>query len=266
MGMSSSAGSLEPPAYSLGSVDKTLRVIHMLRDGNPIQVSTVARRLDIAVSSAHRIMAMLVFHGFAVQDAQRRYLPGPALGAPVLMARDVDGLQRAASPILEGLAERTGETVNLTLRVGPHARVLMVAGTHGRAEMDRSGAVIPAHTTAAGRAALAGLSREQLEHLFRGQAAERAAAALDDAAFEDLVKELNRTRSRGYALSRNSAVKGIGAVALPIAVDRPRRPVSITIAVLTGADRLDALLSDDVRMAAIREAADALSEALRDVD
>lgn len=264
--MSSSAGSLEPPTYSLGSVDNALRVIHMLRDGNPIQVSTVARRLDIAVSTAHRIMSMLVFHGFAVQDSQRRYLPGPALGAPVLMARDVEGLERAASPILEALAERTGETVNLTLRVGPHARVLMVTANHGRAEMDRSGAVIPAYTTAAGRAALAGLSREQLEHLFRGQAAERAAAALDDAAFEELVRELNRTRARGYALSRGSAVKGIGAIALPIVATGARRPVSITIAVLTDTDRLDALLTDGVRMAAIREAVDALSDALAGVE
>jgi len=260
--MRPSAGALEPPTYALGSVDKTLRVIHMLRDGNPIQVSTVAKRLDIAVSTAHRIMSMLVFHGFAVQDSQRRYLPGPALGAPVLMARDVNDLEIAASPILASLAERIGETVNLTLRVGPHARVLLAVGTHGRAEMDRSGAVIPAYSTAAGRAALAGLGREQLERLFRGPGAERAAAALDESAFEELVKELNRTRALGYALSRGSAVKGIGAVALPIAVAGPR-PISITIAVLTDADRLDALLEDPVRMATIREAADALSEALQ---
>lgn len=64
--MKSSAGALEPPTYALGSVDKTLRVISMLRDGTPIQVSTVAKRLEIAVSTAHRIMSMLVFHGFAV--------------------------------------------------------------------------------------------------------------------------------------------------------------------------------------------------------
>lgn len=259
--MKPSAGALEPPAYSLGSVDKALRVIHLLRNGNPIQVSVVARRLDIGVSTAHRIMSMLVFHGFAVQDSQRRYLPGPALGAPVLMARDVSDLELAASPILESLAERTGETVNLTLRVGSHARVLMAVGTHGRASMDRSGAVIPAYSTAAGRAALAGLSREQLERLFRGPAAERAAAALDERAFEELVKELNRTRSLGYALSRGSAVQGIGAVALPVAVDGPR-PISITIAVLTDTERLDALLEDPTRMAAIRRAAAELSEAL----
>lgn len=257
--MKAAAGELVPPTYALGSVDKTLRVMHMLRDGTPVRVSAVARDLGIGVSTVHRIMSMLVFHGFAVQDAQRRYLPGPALGAPVLMARDVDHLRRVASPVLEELATATDETVNLTLRVGPHARVLLVAGANGRVEMDRSGAVIPAHATAAGRAALATVSVEQLEHLFRGPAAERAGAALDEDAFGELVRELNRTRMRNYALSRDEAVKGIGAVALPVSGATTR---TITIAVLTPTKRLESLIADDEKMAAIRKAAATLGEQL----
>ncbi|MFV0434004.1 MAG: IclR family transcriptional regulator [Leucobacter sp.] len=251
---------LSPPAYALGSVDKTLRVIHMLRDGTPVRVSAVAKNLGIGVSTAHRIMAMLVFHGFAVQDSQRRYLPGPALGAPVLMSRDVDFLLEVASPILEQLSEDLGETVNLTLRVGPHARVLLAVGTHGRIEMDRSGAVLPAHATAAGRAALAGVSVEQLEHLFRGPAAERAATALDDAAFDELVRELNRTRTRGYALSLESAVKGVSAVAMLVASARRR---TITIAVIMPSEALDRLIGDEEKMRAIEQAAALLGERLQ---
>ena len=251
---------LDLPAYALGSVDKTLRVIHMLRDGNPIRVSNVAKELHIGVSTAHRIMAMLVFHGFAVQDAKRQYLPGPALGAPVLMSRDVDQLRQIAEPIIERLAAEVGETVNLTLRVGPHARVLLAVGTNGRAEMDRSGAVLPAYTTAAGRAALVGVSAEQLEHLFRGPAAERASTALDDEAFGSLVRELNRTKTRGFALSREDAVKGVSAVALPTSYTGTR---SITIAVLTPAARFEALLADANRMDQIARAATLLGDQLQ---
>lgn len=257
--MNPSAGKLDPPAYALGSVDRALRVMHMLRDGTPVRISAVAQNLGIGVSTAHRIMAMLVFHGFAVQDSQRRYLPGPALGAPVLMAKDVDLVRQVAVPILEKLATQTGETANLTLRVGPHARVLLVANNGGEVEMDRSGAVIPAHATAAGRVALAGVSEEHLEHLFRGPVAERAGAALNDRAFSELVKELNRTRTRGFAVSRDEAIEGIGAVAFPASAATMR---TITIAVLTPTERLDALIADRTRMAAIREAAVALGEQL----
>ncbi len=253
------AGKLGPPAYALGSVDKTLRVMHMLRDGTPIRVSAVAQSLGIGVSTAHRIMAMLVFHGFAVQDDHRRYLPGPALGAPVLMAKDVDLVRHVAAPILEQLAAQTGETANLSLRVGPHTRVLLAVTNSGRVEMDRSGAVLPAHATAAGRVALAGASEDHLEHLFRGPAAARAGVELDADAFRALVKELNRTRIRGYAISRDEAVQGIGAVAFPASAATMR---TITIAVLTPTSRLDELIADAVRMSAIKDAAKTLGDRL----
>lgn len=233
--------------------------MHMLRDGTPVRVSAVAAHLGVGVSTAHRIMAMLVFHGFAIQDEQRRYLPGPALGAPVLMAKDVDLVRGLATPILEDLAAKTGETVNLTLRVGPHARVLLVAGTNGRVEMDRSGAVLPAHATAAGRVALAGVSAEHLEHLFRGPVAERAGSSLSDSDFDFLARELNRTRARGYAISRDEAVEGIGAVAFPVSGATTR---TITVAVLTATERLDLLLADHAKMAAISRAAATLGEQL----
>lgn len=41
----------------------------------------VADRLGVARSTAHRILAMLVFEGFAVQDRHKVYRPGPALQA-----------------------------------------------------------------------------------------------------------------------------------------------------------------------------------------
>lgn len=258
--MKGSVRELSPPAYLLGSVDKTLRVMHILRDGTPVRVSGIAAQLGVGVSTAHRILAMLVYHGFAVQAPDRSYIPGPALGAPVLFARDIDFVREAAGPVLEDLATRTGETVNLTLRIGPHARVLLVSDASGLVEMDRSGSVLPAHATAAGRAALAGVSVEHLEHLFRGPAAERAGADLDDDAFEGLVRELNRTRARGYALARGEAVKGISAVAVPVSAAVTR---TITIAVLTPVNRLDSLLADDTRMRAIQDAAAGLGEQLR---
>ena len=37
--------------------------------------------LGIAPSTAHRLLAMLVYRGFAVQDEKRMYHPGPAMGA-----------------------------------------------------------------------------------------------------------------------------------------------------------------------------------------
>lgn len=259
MPVSHAVGKLQPPAYALGSVDKALRVLHMLRDGGPVRISAVARDLDIAVSTAHRIMSMLVFHGFAVQDAQRRYVPGPALSAPVLRTQDVDRLCAIAEPVLAQLATDVGETANLTARVGAHIRVLIAAGTQGRAEMDRSGAVLPAHSTAAGRASLTLLSVEQLEHLFRGPAAERTASALGDREFAELRRELALTRSRRYAISRVEAIERLSAVAVPVPATTTR---AVSIALLTTEQRLDPLLRDDARMGRLYRAAEELASRL----
>lgn len=259
MRVSHTVGKLQPPAYALGSVDKSLRVLHMLRDGGPVRISAVARDLDIAVSTAHRIMSMLVFHGFAVQDSQRRYVPGPALSAPLLKTQDVDRLCVIAEPVLAQLATDVGETANLTARVGPHIRVLMASGTKGRAEMDRSGAVLPAQSTAAGRASLALLSVEQLEHLFRGPAAERSASLLADREFAELQRELAVTRSRNFAVCRVEAVERLSAVAVPVPATTTR---AVSIALLTTEQRLDPLLRDDDRMGRLFRAADELASRL----
>ncbi|GAB3633868.1 hypothetical protein GCM10027421_32210 [Microbacterium shaanxiense] len=74
--MKHSAGEIDPPTYALGSVDRALLVLHMLRNGAPLRITAIAQHLQVSVSTAHRIVSMLVFHGFAVQDEHRHYLSG----------------------------------------------------------------------------------------------------------------------------------------------------------------------------------------------
>ena len=59
---------IERPTYVLESVDNALRLQQMLRDGGALRLKDAARELDIAASTAHRLLAMLVYRGFAVQD------------------------------------------------------------------------------------------------------------------------------------------------------------------------------------------------------
>lgn len=73
------------PSYALQSVDSALRLAQILQAFGPMRVSDVATKLDIAVSTAHRLLAMLVYRGFAEQLPDRRYGPGAGLmPVPVL--------------------------------------------------------------------------------------------------------------------------------------------------------------------------------------
>ena len=53
------------PAYRLASVDHALQLALALRQDGPLRTVDAARRLGVAPSTAHRLLAMLVYRGFA---------------------------------------------------------------------------------------------------------------------------------------------------------------------------------------------------------
>lgn len=228
------------PPYPIDSVDNALRILSILRDEGAVRITDVASKLDVAYSTAHRLMSMLTYRGFALQDDSRRYVAGPALGAPVIGSSWTKTLREVTRPSLELLCSRLDETVNLTVRVGIHARVLMtIEATSVLRIGDRAGTVLPAHTTAGGRALLAYEPLDQLERLYRGKGAQLAGSYLPDPEFEELLAELERTRKRGYATCREEAQIGVAALAVPLSTS-PGRPMA-TFSVSVPVARLEAL-------------------------
>jgi len=220
----------------VNSIDNALRAIHILRDFGSARVSDVAKVLGVADSTAHRIMAMLVFHGFAVQDDDRRYCAGLALSAPVISSQLARDIQELSLSTLVALKDDFGETVCLAVRVGVHTRVLVSVEPEDHDHVpERTGNVLPAHLSAAGRALLALLPTEKLEQLYRSADADAPGFRLSDDAYRVLLHECDTTRRRGFALCRESINKGISAVAVPVA--SPRTP-PIAVVVSTPTERV----------------------------
>ncbi|MFF7870755.1 helix-turn-helix domain-containing protein [Streptomyces qaidamensis] len=71
-----------------------------------LRVPEVAARLDVARSTAHRILVMLVFEGFAEQDRHKVYQPGPVLRA-IRGSRAAPPPDRSPSPAPTSGAWRT---------------------------------------------------------------------------------------------------------------------------------------------------------------
>src|SRR3989442_5129785 len=86
------------PRYPLQSVDHALQLLQILRDNGSLRVSEAAQELGTARSTAHRLLAMLVYRDFAVQDEARNYLPGPALSAPQATGGRVPATGRRGCP------------------------------------------------------------------------------------------------------------------------------------------------------------------------
>ncbi len=68
------------PRYPINSVDNALKLLLMFREQQVIRVSEASATLGVGRSTAHRLLAMLEFHGFIEQDADTKaYRSGPAL-------------------------------------------------------------------------------------------------------------------------------------------------------------------------------------------
>ena len=236
----------EPPRYPVESVDHALALLEMVRDFGRVRVSVAADLLGISSSTAHRLMAMLVYRGYAEQDASRRYVPGPAMGLTPAGLSWTAELRHRARPHLEALTEQVGETSNLVVLAGDAVRFLLSVeysaappsadlmatqnavqpGTIG----DRSGVVLPAEKASGGKAILAQLSREQLEGIFLREP-RRSKGARGKQWLERLTNELAIIRTRGFASNFEATEAGVSALAVAIHDGAGRAVAGLSVSV-----------------------------------
>lgn len=234
----------QKPPYPIESVDNALRLVQMLRDGGSIRLTDAAEELQIAPSTAHRLMAMLVYRGFALQDDRRRYVAGPAMGVRAIGAPWLHQLRRLAMEPMEILSSQVEETVNIVVRVGVSIRFLATVEAASILRIgDRTGTVMPAIGASSGKALLALEPEERLRNLYLGKGARLAGSALSEPQFARLQSELAKVRALGYALSREEVETGLGAVG--VAVRTPGGAPLAAISVATPIGRLDAMLEPD---------------------
>ena len=196
------------PPYALESVDNALRLLQILRDTGRVRVTDAARELGCARSTAHRLLAMLVYRDFAVHDDERGYLPGPALSAPRVAGRPAQLLRQALAPHMERLCGQVGETVNLVIRVGTQVRFLAsVESAQVLHVGDRRGTILPAHQASGGKALLAELTSAELDELYL-----TADTPLPAEPYAKLRRDLTRIRRRGFALNMEETETGVCAI------------------------------------------------------
>ncbi|MGW4332293.1 IclR family transcriptional regulator [Rhodococcus koreensis] len=156
------------PSYPIGSVGNALQMLLMLRKTPALRVTEVSQDLDIAPSSAHRILAVLQQFDFVEQDVTTRaYAQGPALRDIGLAAVSHLPVRQAAHQLIRNLRDVTGETTELCILDGPDVIVVDVAeGLLPLRVVDDLGDRMPAHLTAAGKAMLSRMATADLRELF----------------------------------------------------------------------------------------------------
>jgi DNA-binding IclR family transcriptional regulator len=253
---------VKKPAYAIESVDNALQLILLLQERDALRVNEAAERLGVAPSTAHRLLATLVYRGFALQDESRRYTAGPALRGVTRQGR-LQEVVSTALPQLEELASAVGETVNLVARFGTSVRfIASVESAQLLRVGDRSGTVLPARLSSGGKAILATLDGEALHQLYSGRVAQLAGDHLSADELGALQEELARVRAKGYALNLGRTEPDIAAVG--VAVPAPAQRSWLAVSLSAPRSRAEALDRPDT-LAALRGCCDTIAASLEAV-
>jgi DNA-binding IclR family transcriptional regulator len=220
---------VKKPTYAVESVDNALQLILMLQERDALRVNEAAERLGVAPSTAHRLLATLVYRGFALQDESRRYTAGPALRGANRQGRLQD-VVAVAHPHLEELSAAVGETINFVARFGTSVRFLATVESSQLLRVgDRAGTVLPARLSSGGKAILATLDDEALHQLYSGRAAQLSGDQLSPDEFRSLQNELAQVREQGYALNLGRTEPDIAAMGRAVPAPGGRSWLGVSI-------------------------------------
>jgi IclR family transcriptional regulator, acetate operon repressor len=215
--------------YRIEAVDRSLLLILLLNERRAVSVSEVAEELGVAPSTAHRLLATLCHRGFAVQDRDRRYHPGPELTGTTQAPPPLVHVMR---PFVQDLFERAGESVHLVVPAGPDVR--FIDGMEGDQPLRiglRTGARMPAYCTSGGKAMLAELDWSEVEALHPRGLRPWPYARIHD--LPSLRRQLARTRKQGYGANVEESEPGVTAIGVSIS-PWPGRPVAaLSVAIPT---------------------------------
>ncbi|MDH6590042.1 DNA-binding IclR family transcriptional regulator [Streptomyces sp. SAI-133] len=202
----------QSPSYPVGAAGNALRAVRLLHECDELRVMDVADQLGVARSTAHRILAMLVFEGFAEQDRHKIYRPGPVLRAVRgSQAGPPPDLITTAHPHLQRLSDAVRETTHLMVLEGNGTRFVDgIEGPQALRVSYRTGTLLPAHVTSGGKALLAELAADRLDALYPNGLPRGGARTPEG--FDHLVAELAAVRRQGYAFNLQESERGVNAV------------------------------------------------------
>jgi len=214
----------------LSSVANGLRLLLMLRERDSIRVSDASAELNVARSTAHRLLKTLTLYGLLEQDHETRaYGAGPPLAELTAALLRRDDLVKVLHPFLQELSDLVGETTHVIVLEGRICRFVDSVECHKVLRTTaRIGIAYPAHATSAGKALLAELDDAELERLFPEPELpplnERSLTSRDA-----LFAELARVRTDDYAVNRGESELGVVAVAMAQRTSSGEAPAALAI-------------------------------------
>ncbi|MCC6363557.1 MAG: IclR family transcriptional regulator [Bryobacterales bacterium] len=217
--------------YGVSSVRKALELLGCFTPrATSWTLSDLARAVRMPKSTTHNLLRTLHEFDLVRQDPQTRsYRLGPrALELGLTFAKGTDMLSHAR-PVLSRLAEASGETVKLGML--SQGQVLVIAAVESTRQLHTRGDVgtrWPLHSSSLGKAILSVLPSEEAADILARHGMPRFTQSTVTT-WAEMQREIQRIRSRGYALDLEENEPGVCCVAAALADPLNRTVAAISV-------------------------------------
>lgn len=203
---------------SAPGVTVTSRVLALLaafdEHHRALRLTDLARRADVPVPTAHRLVAELVAGGALDRREGGEYVVGRRMWDVGLLAPVESGLRRVAEPFLHDIHAATRATIHLAVRDGDE--VLYLERMSGRVSVpvvSNIGSTLPMHSTGVGKVLLAHAPADVQARVLR---APRRITAYTVTQPGLLQRQLAAVVRDGYATTAEEMTLGACSAAVPV--------------------------------------------------
>jgi DNA-binding IclR family transcriptional regulator len=200
---------------SLGRAFGILEEIARHREG--IGLADLSRSVGLHNSTTFHLAKTMAALGYIRQDKEsKRYRIGRPLFALAASALDEIEMVKVATPVLEDLARKTGESCHFAARMGDAIVVIARTSSPGAFQLtDRVGVVRPAHCTALGKAILASLPPDELARLLK-RVELKPSTEKSITEIQVLMHEIDEIRRTGIAYDDGEFNLEVRCIAVPV--------------------------------------------------
>lgn len=199
------------------ALDRGLRALAILAESNGATLSQIAERTNTPAASVHRVLATLQARGMAeYSQPAGKWFVGPQAFRIGNAYLDRSNMVETAKPILERLAERSGETVNLAVEEdGSLVYIFQVESRNPIRAILKTGAMGDLHSSGIGKVLMAHMEDRQVARILDRRGLPRHTVHTITT-LEGLRAEFATIRRRGWAMDNEERFIGMRCVAAPV--------------------------------------------------
>ncbi|GAE36356.1 IclR family transcriptional regulator [Halalkalibacter akibai] len=200
------------------AVERALRIVDLFNEyETELKITDISERMQLHKSTVHSLLKTLQKHHYIEQNPENgKYRLGLKLferGNFVIQSLD---LRTLAKEHLVALSKQTGKTVHLCILDGKEGVYIdKVESASSMILYSKIGRRVPVHSSGVGKVLVAWKTEEELQAILEAyEYTKQTPYTVEDR--ESFLKELEKTRERGFAIDNQENEAGVICVAIPV--------------------------------------------------